>query len=262
VCDALQVDVDQVEPMLQQLAVEIESHEEELGKLRETIGTERNELQRMDGSDRAAEAQERLEQLVAQIRNDAEQYVRLHVAACVLRAAIERFREKNQGPVLQRASESFSELTLGSFIGLTADFNDKGDAALVGLRPDGRTVGVEGMSAGTCDQLYLALRLASLETYLDDNEPFPFVIDDILIMFDDDRAVAALKLLARLSERTQVIFFSHHEHLVQLAEENLDDDVFFIHRLGQQKRGRVRDAGSDARDVRVKQTLDLESRNS
>ena len=78
--------------------------------------------------------------------------------------------------------------------------------------------------------MYLALRLALLESYFAHNEPIPFIVDDILIRFDDDRAVAALKALARLSEHTQVIFFTHHDHLVQLAKENLDDN-FFIHQF-------------------------------
>ena len=149
----------------------------------------------------------------------------------MLRNSIERFRQQSQGPVLQRASDLFGELTLGSFSGLRADYDNNGKAVLVGVRSDEqRTVGVDGMSEGTCDQLYLALRLSLLESYFAHNEPIPFVVDDILIMFDDDRAVAALNALARLSMHTQVIFFTHHEHLVQLAKENLDDN-YFIHQF-------------------------------
>jgi len=44
-------------------------------------------------------------------------------------------------------------------------------------------------------------------------------------MFDDDRATTALRALARLSERTQVIFFTHHEHLVQIARDTLDNGI-------------------------------------
>ncbi|MGA2260798.1 MAG: hypothetical protein ABSH28_05110 [Acidobacteriota bacterium] len=62
-------------------------------------------------------------------------------------------------------------------------------------------IGVEGMSDGTCDQLYLALRLASLENHLEAHEPVPFVIADILINFDDSRAEATLKVLAELPEK-------------------------------------------------------------
>jgi uncharacterized protein YhaN len=232
VADANQQDADQVKATMDRLSDEIGQLEKEKSEVSETIGAERTELGRMDGSGQAAEAQEQVEHLLARVRGDAEQYIRLKVASAVLRKSIERFREQSQGPVLQRASELFGELTLGSFSGLRADYSDKGDAVLVGVRPDGqRTVGVDGMSEGTCDQLYLALRLSLLESYLAHNEPIPFIVDDILIMFDDDRAVAALKALARLSEHTQVIFFTHHEHVVQLARENLDHDVLFTYTL-------------------------------
>jgi len=120
--------------------------------------------------------------------------------------------------VLQRASELFRQLTLGSFAELVSDFNDKDEPVLVGVRPSGEQVRVEGMSDGTCDQLYLALRLASLERYLVSNEPMPFIVDDILIRFDDERAAAALQVLADLSSTTQVIFFTHHARLVDLAK--------------------------------------------
>ena len=112
------------------------------------------------------------------------------------------------------------------------EFDEKGDPIIVGVRPGGQDiVGVEGMSDGTTDQLYLALRLASLETYLDNNEPLPFIVDDILIRFDNDRAIAVLKILAKLSEKTQVIFFTHHRHLEELAEVNVDRLVLFPHSL-------------------------------
>ena len=54
----------------------------------------------------------------------------------------------------------------------------------------GQTVRTDDMSSGTCDQLYLALRLALLESYLDRQDPLPFIVDDILVMFDDDRREA------------------------------------------------------------------------
>jgi len=230
VAEALEFNPDQVEATIDRLTDDIQELENEKTEVSETIGSERSELSRMDGSGQAAEAQEQAEHLLARIRSDAEQYVRLRLASVVLQRSIERFREKSQGPVLQRASGIFSELTLGSFEGLRADYNDKGDAVLMGVRPGGRlTVGVQGMSDGTSDQLYLALRLALLEAYLAHREPVPFIVDDILIMFDDDRAVAALRTLARLSEQTQVVFFTHHRHLVGLAEANLDDGVLFTH---------------------------------
>jgi uncharacterized protein YhaN len=95
----------------------------------------------------------------------------------------------------------------------------------------GEAVAVDGMSDGTADQLFLALRLAGLEHYLDANEAMPFVVDDILITFDDERAAAALQALCALSARTQVIFFTHHRHLLELAAGVLDPSAVFAHSL-------------------------------
>jgi len=95
----------------------------------------------------------------------------------------------------------------------------------------GEIVGVEAMSDGTADQLYLALRLAGLEASLETGEPLPFIVDDLLITFDDSRAVAALKQLADLARRTQVIFFTHHDHMVRLAKTTLAKRDWYLHRL-------------------------------
>ena len=230
--EAEQFDTDQVQADLYRLDDEILQLENERGEIAETIGSLRNELQRMDGSGEAARTQEEAEQLVAAIRSDAEQYVRLRMASVILRRSIERFREASQGPVLNRASELFAELTLGSFAGLRADYDEKGKAVLVGIRDQNKqTVHVENMSDGTCDQMYLAIRLALLESSIHNRNSLPFIVDDILIMFDDARAVAALKVLATLSQKTQVIFFTHHEHLLELARDNIDEKVLFTHTL-------------------------------
>lgn len=182
------------------------------------IGEENRELQLMDGSARAAEAAEKMEQVAARIRRLVDQYARLKLAAKVLKDEIERYREQHQEPVLQIASGFFSGLTLGSFAGLQTDVDDNGNPILVGVRPDNTWVSVQGLSDGTCDQLYLALRLATLEWRLETSEPMPFIVDDILINFDDDRSKATLKVLADISEKNQVILFTHHSRIVEEAK--------------------------------------------
>jgi uncharacterized protein YhaN len=72
------------------------------------------------------------------------------------------------------------------------------------------------MSDGTTDQLYLALRIACIENYVKDNEPIPFIVDDILVHFDDERSKETLKVLLELSNYTQIIFFTHHYRLIEL----------------------------------------------
>jgi uncharacterized protein YhaN len=60
-----------------------------------------------------------------------------------------------------------------------------------------------------------------MELYARDHEPIPFILDDILVKFDNARAIAAIRALAELARHTQVLLFTHHKHLVNLAKENL-----------------------------------------
>lgn len=234
--EALSVDPDGIETMLQQMDQEIDTHKKERSELDQTIGQQKTELRRMDGSARAAELAETAQRMLGRLDTDIEHYARLRLASAVLNGAIERYRKKNQGPLLERAGVLFSQMTLGAFKGIRAEYDEKGNPILVGVRPAStELVRVEGMSDGSADQLYFALRLAGLERYLAKNEPMPFVIDDVLIRFDDDRAKSSLKVLSDLSRHTQVIFFTHHQHLVELAAENVDPSVLVLHTLNDAK---------------------------
>ena len=199
--------------------------------LRETIAVEKSELAKMDPGSAAADAAEEVEEILSRIEPDVRQYVRLRLASAVLGGAVQRYRKKNEGPVLARASALFRRLTLGSFAELRIELGDRDEQALAGIRPTGEIVLPPAMSEGASDQLYLALRVASLETWLERNEPLPLVLDDVLVGFDDDRATAALEVLSQLAERTQVLFFTHHAHLVELAQRCLAPDVLFVHRM-------------------------------
>ena len=154
---------------------------------------------------------------------------RLRLSASILNQAIEEYRQKHQTPVLDRASELFSRITCGQFSALRADIDDRGDPFLVGIRTAGdQLVPTAGMSDGTCDQLYLAMRLASYESWIAQHEPMPLIVDDILVNFDNQRSVATLQALADISKQAQVIFFTHHQHLVDIAREHLPTDDLFV----------------------------------
>jgi len=228
---AADIDADALPGRIEALRLEIEPCEARRSELDRQIGQEQAEFSRIDGSDDAAAEAGQVQGLLAQMRTDVDRYVRLRLASELLRQEIERYRQANQGPLLKRASQLFSALTLGSFVDLRADLGDKGEPVWIGQRPSGELLGVAGMSDGTIDQLYLSIRLATLERHLAAREPIPFVVDDILIRFDDQRSSAALGVLAELSEHTQVLFFTHHERLAELAQQ-LGDGRVAVHKLG------------------------------
>ena len=181
----------------------------------------RRAFENAGGGDAAARAEAERQEALAEVSGLAGSYVRAGTSEILLGWAIDRYRRENQGPLLARAGELFRTMTLGSFASLRIEYDSRDRPVLAGVRADERTVEVGGMSAGTVDQLYLALRLAALEQYLGRAGALPFVADDLFINFDDERAAAGLKALAGLAEKTQVLFFTHHRHLVELARETL-----------------------------------------
>ena len=187
IAQAEAVPADDLPGQLGQLRGQIEDLDTQRTNLSESIGSEEHRLESMQGSTEALDAAEEVQELLARLEGDVEQYARLRLASAVLRAAVERYRQKNEAPVLQRASALFRRLTLGSFERLAADCDEQGEKLLRGLRSGNgtTTVALAGMSEGTCDQLYLALRLASLESYFESHEPMPFIVDDVLVSFDN-----------------------------------------------------------------------------
>jgi len=225
-CDA--VDIDQVAAREQTLERELK---ELRGRLMETAERRthmRNAFDAIGGDDRAAEAAAVRQAALAEMREVAERYVRVRSAATLLQWAIDRYRREKQAPLLKRAGQVFATLAGGSFSDLRVEFDEHDRAQLVGLRPNGDSVRVSGMSTGTADQLYLALRVASVEDYLDRANALPFVADDLFINFDDARAAAGFEVLGQLSRKTQILFFTHHRHLVEIAQATLGQSVAVV----------------------------------
>ena len=101
--------------------------------------------------------------------------------------------------------------------------------AWLGTRAGGARVDAAGMSEGTRDQLFLALRLAAIETRT--GNAVPLVCDDLLVTADDRRAGSMLRVLAAAALTTQVIVFTHHEHLIEVAKEAIGASGFNLHRI-------------------------------
>jgi uncharacterized protein YhaN len=196
-------------------------------------------------AEKAADAQEAL----ARVRSNVDRFVRAKLGAFILGREIERYRQENQGPMLTKASELFARLTLGAFSGVRAGYNDKDRATLKCVREGNIEVDVEGLSEGTRDQLYLSLRMASLLRYADLAEPMPLVLDDVLIQFDDERSRAALEIIAELSTRMQVLFFTHHARLVDLARAAVPAGALTVHELASAPVVSVVAAGSAALEI-------------
>lgn len=230
---------DRIDPDLESVEQQLDERGEKRIELERVITQHEQELGRMIGGAEAVTAAEDAQGVIAQLANQIERYAKLRFAVKLLRDGRESYREKTKNSVLDSAGKLFGQLTGQSFRSLLVDWSDSDEQILVGVRRDGQKVHVEGMSDGTADQLYLALRLAGLSAWLDDHEPLPFLVDDILVHFDDERSKAALAALASLAERTQVILFTHHAHIRDLAQEAVPGDLLQLHEIGGETSSRL-----------------------
>lgn len=229
--EASESDIDAIDGELERVSSELKELQTKRDTLRDQRQTCQNEIKTKDGNAAAANASEEAEQQLATMVSGVEQYLRLKIAALILEQRIEDYRKKNQTPVLARAGNLFSKLTMGSYENLRDELDSSGKPILLGVRPNDVEVSVDGMSDGTRDQLYLSLRLATLEQHLAKGEPMPFVVDDILIGFDDNRTKVCLEVLAKLAFSTQVLLFTHHRRVLELAGDLEEKAEIYSHEL-------------------------------
>jgi uncharacterized protein YhaN len=173
--------------------------------------------------------------------NLTREWLVLKLAATLVAKATARHRAGHHVPLVERAGNLFASLTGGSFSGLVTEEDSKGRERLVGRRPDGSTVTIGrsgsgviddeapgGMSEGTLDQLYLAMRLAHLEDFARTSEPAPFIGDDLFMTFDDTRTALGLQALADTAHLIQPIIFTHHARVADIARARFGEEADII----------------------------------
>jgi uncharacterized protein YhaN len=208
-----------------ELQEEVERLDTDRDELKEQIGERKRVLAAAETDTTAVEAAEDVELARTRIIELAREYAVARLSGAVMRRAIERYRRQHQDPLLRRANELFGRFTLGSFVELFVDVDDRGRAQLVGRQRDRKRILVPAMSSGTREQLFLALRLAAIERYIATSGPVPVIFDDVFLESDEPRSERIFEALGELAVKTQVIVLTHHRHLITLGQRVLGDRV-------------------------------------
>ncbi len=151
------------------------------------------------------------EEVKTRIDESSREYARLLLAKRMLETAIGAWESKSQPEVYRQASRLLSVMTDGAWV-------------KVAMTAEGRLQVVDAvktardplhLSLGTCQQLYLALRIALLMTADNVGRAIPILADDILVNFDSERRAGAARALAELARMRQVLLFTCHEEVVK-----------------------------------------------
>ena len=153
-------------------------------------------------------------QIITRQNESAERLAKLLLARRMVQGAIDAWGTESQPEVYAKASALLSLMTGGAWTGVRLDGSDVCAVDSFGAKFPPRL-----LSLGTCQQLYLALRIALLECVPEVGASVPVLCDDILVNFDDARRAGAAKALAELAETRQVIVFTCHKEVVSTFAE-------------------------------------------
>lgn len=142
-----------------------------------------------------------------QIQTLEAEYAALQLARETLDQANTTLQNRFSPALGKRAAEIFRQLTADRYQGVVLDrsLHLSAEPSGTGLYRDAAL-----LSAGTADQLYLAVRLAICGLVLPPESAAPIILDDALSNFDDDRCAAALNWLRQEAEHRQILLFTCH----------------------------------------------------
>ncbi len=216
----------------EELQQQKETIQEELKKAEE----EQKENQRRKGrceqktetlatSDNLSLLKEQREACKEELRRLSRRWARSALASGFLQRAKKEFEREEQPKVLKCAGEILARLTGGKYRHIYLPLEEKSTPQL--LCDDGSRKTLSDLSRGTREQLYLALRLAYACSAPDHIPLLPFVMDDILVNFDEKRAKATAAYLAELSQKRQILFFSCHFRIIEIFQSLHADAPLF-----------------------------------
>ena len=178
----------------------------------------RRQLAAVGGDDTAARLDTARQTVLMQTAEGAQAYLRRRLGILAVDHALRAYRDTHRSAMLQRATAAFATISRGAYTGLAAQPEKDGEV-LVAVSREGGAKLARDLSKGTRFQLYLALRVAGYHELARTRPPVPFIADDIMETFDDDRSAEAFALLAGMAEVGQVIYLTHHKHLCVIAQQ-------------------------------------------
>ncbi len=201
-------DIDLVRDVVDDLDGQIAQLAAQRDELNQEAGALRNRRAEMERDAAATEQRQHHADVEARLRAAAERWTVLALAHEMLARSRAAYEEAHRPAVVQAAERHFAEWTDGRYRRIIAPLGREIEGV---ERSDGVQIALAGLSRGTSEQLYLALRFGLVERFVETSkEPLPIVMDDILVNFDDDRAARAARSIEELAKGCQVIYFTCH----------------------------------------------------
>jgi uncharacterized protein YhaN len=213
------VDIELTRGRIAELGEAITDLEATRSRLHEEAGALRDRLAEMERDVAATADRQERSNVQARLEAEAEDWAVLALATAILARARGAYETAHRPAVVESAERYFREWTDGRYVRILAPLGHQVEAV---EHRDGTYVPLAGLSRGTAEQLYLALRFGLVEHFAAGAEALPIVMDDILVNFDEERAARAARSIEELAGRNQVMYFTCHPETPLEADADID----------------------------------------
>ena len=186
-----------------QTIADLDARAHELDQVLRTNEIQRGVLSQTTVDDAAA-LQVALREIEAELERKQQLAAALELAIETLRDCVRDFQENALDPVADDAGRLLARMTGGRHQRVRLD-QETMEPTVRGSSQNDAAVAV--LSRGTRDQLYLAIRLALVDT-LAGGISLPLIFDDPCVHFDAERLAATSRLLADIARERQVIILT------------------------------------------------------
>ncbi len=181
-------------------------------QLLQDIGETRNELEKLSSNNDLVARQNELESQKQELKTLANTWASYRSALVLIEEAKGRYEKTRQPGVIRAAENLFSEITGGTY-GHIIKPVDSDDILIENDRH--KRKGVQEMSRGTLEQLYLAMRFGLIEEYESRSEPLPAILDDVFVNFDDERDKRLIDVLNQFGQQRQILVLTCHQRSLE-----------------------------------------------
>jgi len=211
-----------LEMNLDEILVAISTKEEQLNSLKFEIKTnEINKNQMQEKIDDLFKVEEELESIIQERNELISLNNSYNIAKECMEAAYEEIRNSLNPKFISELSELIKNVSNDKYKNIK--FND--EEGLTAEIEDGRYMPVERLSIGTIDQMYLALRLSSINNI--SNENMPIILDESFVFFDDERLKNIFSFInSNYSDKQVIIFTCSKREEEVLKKLNIDYSIF------------------------------------
>lgn len=205
-----------LEEQIEENEAQLARGKKELSTMLDQIADVKHKMKVLEEGGIYSELLHKYKQLQHEFTEGAKEWAKFAIARDLLSKTIDRYKDERMPRMLAKAESFLANLTDGGYVRIIPQVSGSG---FLIERNDHVLFEANELSQATAEQVYVSIRLALAADHFE-RYPFPIIIDDSFVNFDNNRTARTIKLLREMSNNNQILIFTCHSHLLDNFSEN------------------------------------------